>query len=129
MAEALAPFACATSAGKQEAPRPLEYLADPSYTSYDVQLSVEITPAVSAARHCTQRTRAPTCDAARRGAARRGAARPLRSLRSPRTHTRPRAAWPHAHTSHTIPRAACRPRALRRAAPPPPSSPPPTTAT
>jgi fumarylacetoacetase len=38
--DALAPFRCATSAGTQHAPPPLAYLADPTYSSYDVQLEV-----------------------------------------------------------------------------------------
>ncbi len=41
-AEALEPFQTATSAGKQDNPVPLEYLQDPDYSSYDVQLSVAI---------------------------------------------------------------------------------------
>ena len=44
MAEALAPFKCATSAGEQTAPTPLPYLRDPNYGSYDVDLTVSIRP-------------------------------------------------------------------------------------
>ena len=39
--DALAPFACPTSAGVQDNPTPLPYLRDPDYASYDVALSVE----------------------------------------------------------------------------------------
>ena len=45
--DALAPFACPTSAGVQE-PTPLPYLQDPSYSSYDVALSVEVAPGADA---------------------------------------------------------------------------------
>jgi fumarylacetoacetase len=41
--EALEPFRCATSSGEQ-VPPPLDYLADPHYGSYDVQLEVSIVP-------------------------------------------------------------------------------------
>jgi fumarylacetoacetase len=40
--QALEPFVVPTSAGKQENPTPLEYLQDPGYSSYDIQLSVAI---------------------------------------------------------------------------------------
>lgn len=40
--EALAPFQTATSAGKQDNPVPLEYLRDPDYSSFDVQLNVAL---------------------------------------------------------------------------------------
>jgi len=39
---ALEPFASPTSAGEQTDPLPLEYLRDPDYSSYDVQLTVGI---------------------------------------------------------------------------------------
>jgi maleylacetoacetate isomerase len=38
----LEPFKVPTSAGKQDNPVPLEYLQDPDYSSYDIQLSVAI---------------------------------------------------------------------------------------
>ena len=38
--DALEPYRCATSAGSQADPAPLDYLADPQYSSYDVQLEV-----------------------------------------------------------------------------------------
>mmetsp|Transcript_47594 Transcript_47594/g.101851 ORF Transcript_47594/g.101851 Transcript_47594/m.101851 type:complete len:705 (+) Transcript_47594:152-2266(+) len=41
--DALEPFRCATSAGKQDNPVPLDYLKDPAYGSYDVQLEVDLT--------------------------------------------------------------------------------------
>ena len=44
MTDALTPFKCATSAGEQTDPVPLDYLRDPDYSSYDVCLSVAITP-------------------------------------------------------------------------------------
>jgi maleylacetoacetate isomerase len=44
MTDALEAFKCQTSAGAQTEVVPLDYLRDPSYTSYDVALSVEITP-------------------------------------------------------------------------------------
>ena len=44
MCDALEPFRCTTSAGTQESPTPLPYLQDPSYSSYDVALTVEIAP-------------------------------------------------------------------------------------
>ena len=47
--DALAPFACPTSAGVQTNPTPLPYLQDPSYSSYDVALSVAIAPGAAAA--------------------------------------------------------------------------------
>ena len=47
--DALAPFACPTSAGEQTDPTPLPYLQDPSYSSYDVALSVAIAPGAAAA--------------------------------------------------------------------------------
>lgn len=40
--EALEPFICETSAKVQENPEPLPYLKDPNYSSYDVQLHIEI---------------------------------------------------------------------------------------
>jgi len=40
--EALEPFTCATSAGKQADPEPLPYLQDPNYTSYDLKLFVDL---------------------------------------------------------------------------------------
>ena len=46
--DALAPFACPTSAGVQANPTPLPYLRDPDYASYDVALSVEIAPGAAA---------------------------------------------------------------------------------
>ena len=48
-ADALAPFRCATSAGEQTAPVPLPYLQDPTYSSYDLKLTVEIAPAAGGA--------------------------------------------------------------------------------
>lgn len=43
--EALEPFRCATSAGTQSDPEPLPYLRDPTYSSYDIDLEVDlITP-------------------------------------------------------------------------------------
>ena len=38
---ALEPFACKTSAGAQDEPAPLEYLRDPTYSSFDVNLEVQ----------------------------------------------------------------------------------------
>ena len=49
LADALAPFRCATSAGEQTAPVLLPYLQDPTYSSYDLKLTVEITPAAGGA--------------------------------------------------------------------------------
>ena len=46
--DALEPFRCATSAGTQ-APTPLPYLQDPSYSSFDVALTVEIAPGAAPA--------------------------------------------------------------------------------
>lgn len=40
--DALAPFKCATSAGAQTDPKPLPYLQDPDYRSYDINLKVEL---------------------------------------------------------------------------------------
>lgn len=40
--DALEPFRCPTSAGKQENPTPLPYLQDPNYSSYDIKLGVTI---------------------------------------------------------------------------------------
>ena len=45
--DALEPFRCATSAGTQQ-PTPLPYLQDPSYSSYDVALTVELAPGAGA---------------------------------------------------------------------------------
>jgi len=42
MAAALAPFVTPTSAGEQTDPVPLDYLKDPTYSSYDISLSVGI---------------------------------------------------------------------------------------
>lgn len=42
MTAALEPFTAPTSAGKQQDPVPLEYLQDPTYSSYDIQLTVGI---------------------------------------------------------------------------------------
>jgi len=43
--DALEPFRCQTSAGVQDDPVPLEYLRDPQYGSYDINLEVDlITP-------------------------------------------------------------------------------------
>lgn len=42
MTEALQEFIAPTSAGTQDNPVPLEYLKDPNYSSYDIQLSVGI---------------------------------------------------------------------------------------
>ena len=39
---ALEPFKCATSAGSQTDPVPLDYLKDPDYGSYDIALGVDI---------------------------------------------------------------------------------------
>lgn len=39
---ALEPFTCPTSAVVQENPQPLEYLRDPNYNSYDLQLFVDL---------------------------------------------------------------------------------------
>ena len=45
---ALEPFKCATSAGEQTNPVPLDYLKDPEYGSYDINLGVDIqSPAMS----------------------------------------------------------------------------------
>jgi len=38
--DALEPFKCPTSAGEQTDPKPLPYLQDPDYRSYDIDLSV-----------------------------------------------------------------------------------------
>ena len=38
--DVLEPFRCETSAGKQSDPEPLEYLQDPNYSSYDIELEV-----------------------------------------------------------------------------------------
>lgn len=40
--EALEPFFCKTSAGVQDNPKPLDYLVDPNYGSYDIKLEVQI---------------------------------------------------------------------------------------
>jgi len=40
--DALEPFRCATSAGKQDDPVPLPYLQDPNYGSYDIKLEVDL---------------------------------------------------------------------------------------
>ena len=40
--DALEPFRCPTSVGKQDNPVPLPYLRDPKYSSYDINLSVAI---------------------------------------------------------------------------------------
>ena len=40
--DALEPFRCPTSAGEQSDPVPLEYIRDPSYSSYDIKLEVGI---------------------------------------------------------------------------------------
>jgi fumarylacetoacetase len=40
--DALEPFRCASSAGEQNDPKPLDYLVDPNYGSYDVKLQVTI---------------------------------------------------------------------------------------
>jgi fumarylacetoacetase len=40
--EALAPFRCPTSAGVQDNPVPLEYLRDPDYSSYNLELFVDL---------------------------------------------------------------------------------------
>ena len=54
MAEALTPFKCSTSAGEsQTEPTPLAYLQDPSYSSYDIELTVALTPPVAAAEPTT----------------------------------------------------------------------------
>jgi len=42
--DALEPFRCETSAGKQDDPVPLEYLQDPNYGSYNIALEVDLTP-------------------------------------------------------------------------------------
>lgn len=43
--DALAPFACPTSAGEQTNPHPLPYLRDPNYSSYDLSLEIDmVTP-------------------------------------------------------------------------------------
>jgi len=39
---ALEPFTCPTSAGKQDDPVPLEYLQDPNYSSYNLQLFADL---------------------------------------------------------------------------------------
>merc|ERR1712048_371565 len=39
---ALEPFTCQTSAGVQNSPVPLEYLQDPNYSSYDLNLFVDL---------------------------------------------------------------------------------------
>ena len=49
MADALDPFACKTSAGEQVDPIPLPYLREPNYTSYDINLTVEVAPGADAA--------------------------------------------------------------------------------
>lgn len=43
-AEALKAFQVPTSAGRQVNPKPLEYLHDPEYSSYDIRLTVAIQP-------------------------------------------------------------------------------------
>jgi len=40
--DALGPFFCKTSAGVQDDPKPLDYLIDPNYGSYDIKLEVQI---------------------------------------------------------------------------------------
>lgn len=46
--EALDPFQCPTSAGTQRDPQPLPYLQDPNYSSYNLQLEVDmVTPSKS----------------------------------------------------------------------------------
>ena len=50
MTSALAPFKCETSAGPaQTDPKPLDYLVDPTYSSYDIELTVDLTPPGGAA--------------------------------------------------------------------------------
>lgn len=52
--DALQPFKCPTSAGVQDKPEPLEYLQDPNYSSYDLQLEIDmITPAASGGKTVT----------------------------------------------------------------------------
>jgi len=40
--DALEPFVCPTSAGVQSDPEPLEYLRDPNYSSYDLNIAVDL---------------------------------------------------------------------------------------
>ena len=53
--DALEPFRCPTSAGKQDNPVPLPYLQDPKYSSYDLKLSVAIRGKDMTAPHVVSR--------------------------------------------------------------------------
>ncbi|GAX15183.1 fumarylacetoacetase [Fistulifera solaris] len=51
MTAALEPFTAPTSAGTQDDPVPLEYLQDPTYSSYDIRLTVAIQSEVQTQPH------------------------------------------------------------------------------
>lgn len=53
---ALAPFKCPTSAVKQENPTPLDYLIDPEYGSYNIDLSVAIKGSDTSSAHVVSKS-------------------------------------------------------------------------
>lgn len=54
--DALEPFRSSTSAGTQDDPKPLPYLVDPQYSSYDVKLEVSLRPAGSSEEYVISRS-------------------------------------------------------------------------